>query len=63
MQDNSLLFNNAKIEGIVTVTGDKEIDFLSTYSDYNLSEKDAQASKQLLIYVSKLLKNFLKACG
>jgi 3-oxoacyl-[acyl-carrier-protein] synthase-3 len=48
MQDNSLLFNNAKIEGIVTVTGDKEIDFLSTYSDYNLSEKDAQRLSKVM---------------
>ena len=48
MQDNSLLFNNAKIEGIVTVTGDKEIDFLSTYSDYNLSDSIMECNLRIM---------------
>ena len=48
MSFNSLSYNNAKIEGIVTVTGDKKVDFISSYSDYNLTELDAKRLSKVM---------------
>ena len=48
MSLNSLSYNNAKIEGIVTVTGDKKVDFMSSYSDYNLTELDAKRLSKVM---------------
>ncbi len=41
MESKNLEFNNAKIKGIVTVVGDKKIDFVDTHDDYGLSHKEA----------------------
>jgi 3-oxoacyl-[acyl-carrier-protein] synthase III len=48
MSLNSLSYNNAKIEGIVTVTGDKKVDFMSSFSDYNLTELDAKRLSKVM---------------
>ncbi len=48
MSNNTLRYNNAKIEGIVTVTGDKKVDFMSSFSDYNLTELDAKRISKVM---------------
>lgn len=48
MSLNSLSYSNAKIGGIVTVTGDKKVDFMSSFSDYNLTELDAQRLSKVM---------------
>lgn len=42
MKARNLEFHNASIAGIVTVAGDKKVDFLSTYDDFGLSELEAK---------------------
>jgi 3-oxoacyl-[acyl-carrier-protein] synthase-3 len=42
MDPRSLEFNNAEIKGVVTVAGDKKLDFLSTHSDFGLSQSEAK---------------------
>jgi len=42
MKANTLEFNNAAIKGIVTVAGDKKVDFMSTYDQFDLTEPKAK---------------------
>lgn len=48
MNNQTLKFNNASIAGIVTVAGDKKVDFLDTYTDYNLSEAEAKRLSKVM---------------
>ena len=41
MAANTLEFHNAAIKGIVTVVGDKKVDFMSSYEEFGLSESQA----------------------
>jgi 3-oxoacyl-[acyl-carrier-protein] synthase III len=42
MAANTLEFHNASIKGIVTVAGDKKVDFMSSYEQFGLSNSQAQ---------------------
>ncbi|MDB9733875.1 ketoacyl-ACP synthase III [Porticoccaceae bacterium] len=42
MTANVLEFHNASIKGIVTVAGDKKVDFMSSYEQFGLSNSQAQ---------------------
>ena len=42
MECNNLEFRNASVKGIVTVAGDKKVDFMACYKDYNLTELEAK---------------------
>ena len=42
MAANTLEFHNASIKGIVTVAGDKKVDFMSSYEQFGLSNSEAQ---------------------
>jgi 3-oxoacyl-[acyl-carrier-protein] synthase-3 len=42
MNLNSLEYSQASIEGIVTVAGDRRIDFMSSYEDFSMTERDAK---------------------
>jgi 3-oxoacyl-[acyl-carrier-protein] synthase-3 len=48
MNNQTLKFNNASIAGIVTVAGDKKVDFLDSYTDYNLSEAEAKRLSKVM---------------
>ena len=48
MNNQTLKFNNASIAGIVTVAGDKKVDFLDSYADYNLSEGQAKRLSKVM---------------
>ena len=44
----NLEFHNASIEGIVTVVGDKKIDFMSSYDQFGLSRSEAQRLSKVM---------------
>lgn len=48
MNNQTLKFYNASIAGIVTVAGDKKVDFLDGYTDYNLSEAEAKRLSKVM---------------
>lgn len=48
MEPKNLEFHNASIKGIVTVAGDKKIDFLSSFDDFNLTEVEAKRLARVL---------------
>ncbi len=48
MGNNNLEFNNAEISGIVTVTGDVKVDFLSSFADYDLTELEAKRLSKVM---------------
>jgi len=39
---NTLYFHNAAIKGMVTVAGDKKVDFMSSYQQFDLTESEAR---------------------
>jgi 3-oxoacyl-[acyl-carrier-protein] synthase-3 len=45
---NKLQFNYSEIRGVVTVVGDKKVDFVSSHSDYGLTEKDAKRLSKVM---------------
>lgn len=48
MNSQTLTFKNASITGIVTFAGDKKVDFMSSFNEFNLTETEAKRLSKVM---------------